>query len=164
MAAFDASAWLGARSVRPSETELAELGRVGPALLNVNLENMLRHMHYVPIQLGVHSTVNNATVQGLAVPMVVPVKVVGFSAGCESAAGSAATVDLHKSAAAAPTSFATMLEAPVDVQTDVGYAQPGEITDGEEDLAIGDFLRLEAIGTGPGAVVGIVGIAHTFRL
>lgn len=164
MAAFDASAWLGARAVRPSTVELAELGRVGPAFFNINLENILRHLHYVAIPLGVASAVNAATVNGLAFPCPFPIKVVGFSVGCESAAGSAATAILAKAPAATPTTFATMLDAAQDIKTAAGYMQDAVILNGAENCAVDDNLRIQVTGTGAGAVVGTAGIVHAFRL
>lgn len=164
MTAFDASAWIGSRAVRPTTAQLDQIANYDAGLYQVGMDNLLRHLHYFTQELQVAAAVNNATVTGPAKIARVPFKCVAVDCVCESAAGSACTVTVEKALAATPTSYASMLEALVDVKTAAGIAQAGSVTSTKEDFAAGDRFRVSVVGTGAGAVVGAMALMHCFRL
>jgi hypothetical protein len=164
MAAFDNAAYIGSRLVAPTEAQLTQAENADPALYKINLGTLLRHINYFQLHLGIAAAINAATVVGMGHVAKIPYKVVAGSVGVESAAGSAATAKFEKSLAATPTSFTDLVEAAVDVKTAAGTMQDVSITDGKEDFAVGDIVRMSCTGTGAGAVVGAVGTLHAFRL
>lgn len=163
MSTLDASAYLGAHFVRPTDAELTNVSNFDPALYRCRMDNILRGLGYFVLQLTLAAAVNNATVNGLSQVARIPFKVVGIDVGVESAAGTACTGDVKKALAAAPTSFTSMLTAAVDTKTGAGTMQATAITSGTEDVEVGDLLRLTEIGTGAGAVVGSTATLHCFR-
>lgn len=163
MATFDESPYVGARLVAFSAAELLELHRAGPAVFpSVNLDK-LKHLGTFAVALEIAAAVDNATVAGGVWEAKFPVKVIHMDASVESAAGSAATLDVHLALAATPTTFATMTLGAVDVKTGVPYPQALPFTSGKENLEVGDRLKAVAIGTGSGAVVGSKVIVYLQR-
>lgn len=164
MTAFDATQWVGSKTVRITDAQVAQMDRYDSGLGAIGVSALWRSAGMFMLPFTLAAAVNNATVVGLAQVARIPFKLVHLDVGCESAAGSTATLDLHKAVAATPTSFATMLEAAVDVQTAAGTMQAASVTDTKEDIAVGDHLRIVGIGGGSGAVVGSSGLAICYRL
>lgn len=162
MATFNDGPWLGSRTVRPTDAQLTKIDNWDRGLGDIGISNLWRHAHYVVLHFSISATINNATVEGIAVPLRVPLKVVGGDVGCESAAGSAAT-GMFEVDPLGGGSFEDLCEADVDILTDVKTMKPVAITDGKEDRAATDEIRLSITGTGAGAVVGAIGTLHCFR-
>lgn len=153
MAAFDASQYLGDRDIALTAAELAEIDNKQFALFQVNLSKLLRGAAFFTIPLRLATDPNNNTVTGVALPALIPFKVIGVQIGAKTAAGSACTGIIEKDPLGGGA-FATMMNAALDIFTDVGTMQQGVILDGAEDIAVGDELRLSITGTGAGAVTG----------
>lgn len=165
MAAFSNGAWIGSRTIRPTAAQIAQVKDRDPAFYGISMDKILTHMGYFILPLRIAAAVADAnTVSGLAVPALIPFKVVAIQVGVESAANTTALLDVQKSAAATPTSYATMSTGAVDVKTGAGTMQSLPVLDGAEDVEVGGRLKLVATGSGSGAVVGSFGILHAFRL
>lgn len=162
MSAFDASAWIGNRTVRPTDAELTTLQNWARGLGDVPVAHFWRHAGYFEVDLGIAATVNSATVAGLIWTAKFPFKVVAAQVGVESAAGSAATLDVQVKPSGG--SFASIFTAAVDVKTGAGTAQDASILSGSEDVAYASQIKLVAVGTGSGAVVGSAAKLLCFRL
>lgn len=164
MSVFDASAWVGSRTVRPTEAQLLQMGAYDPGLYKVGMDNLWRHVHYFTIPFTIGTAINANTKSSLELAARIPFKVVACDVGVESAAGSAATADLEKNPSGSPDTWATMSTGAVDVKTGAAEFQNLPILNGAEDIAVGDQLRLTVAATGAGAVVGANAIVHAFRL
>lgn len=162
MSTFDASAWIGNRTVRPTDAELTTLQNWARGLGDVPVAHFWRHSGFFEMDLSIAATVNAATVPSMIWTAKFPFKVVAAQVGVESAAGSAATLDVHVKPSGG--AFASIFTAAVDVKTGAGTAQDAAILDGSEDVAYGSQIKLVAIGTGAGAVVGSVAKLLCFRL
>lgn len=164
MAAFVNAAWIGDRTVRPTDAQLTTLSNWAAGLGAVDVGFFWRHVGYFVLPLTIHTDPNNNTKYSLALTTKIPFKVVSIDVGCESAAGSAATADIEKNPEGAPDTWATMSTGAVDIKTGAGDYQNLPVLDGAEDVAEGDELRLAGVGTGAGAVVGTQALLHCFRL
>lgn len=164
MAAFDDSAWLGARKIRFAETSLQTITDYSRGTMGgVDLSFAFRNNGFFILPLSIAAAINDATVTGIAQVAAVPFKVVGAHIGCESAAGTSANGKIEVDRAADGT-WADLVEADVDISSDAKTMQPAEITDGEEDVEAGQELRLSITGVGAGAVVGAIAHLFCFRL
>lgn len=166
MPAFDNAQWIGARTVRPSDAQFAQIRQRDPAFYGVGLDNFLRHLGYFQqvLPLGV-AIAGAAITNGMGVPQVIPCKIVAAQVGCETSASATSTTgNVHKAPAATPTVYATMSTGPVDIKTGAGTLQTLPVLDGAENVAAGDRLRLQVVSVGAGAVVGSFGVVHCFRL
>ena len=164
MSAFDASAWLGDRNVRPTDAVIQQIRNYDAGLYRCGLDQIVQHGGYFVLPLAVNADANATTKTGVAHEARIPFKVVGAEVGAEVAAVSAGTAMIEKAPAATPTTFGDLLEADVDIKTAIGVMQAGEGTDGEEDIAVGDRLRMSVTGIGSGALTGSVAHLHCFRL
>lgn len=164
MAAFDASPWLGERTVRPTEAELQQIANRDTGLHGVGLDRFLRHLGLFVLPFSISTDPNNNTKNSLEFTAKFPFKVVGIHVGCESAAGSAATGDIQKNPTGSPDTFATMSTGAVDIKTAAGDFVDLPVLSGSEDIAYGDQLRFVVVGTGAGAVVGCRALLTCIRL
>lgn len=165
MTAYDGSALIGPRNVRPTAAQLATIADFDPGLFGggVGLDNLLRHLHYFQIPLRIETAINANTKSSIAMLTRVPFKIVAMEVGVESAAGTTCTGDVEKAPAATPTVFATMSTGAVDVETGAGIMQNLPVLSGHEDVAQGDRLRCTFVAAGAGAVVGACAVLHAFR-
>lgn len=163
MAAFDAAAFLGPRSVRPTDAQLLIVQRYDHAFGDAGIANAWRHMMYFTLAFTIGTAINANAKSSLELTARFPFKVIGAEVGVESAAGSACVADLEKNPSGGADTFATMSTGAVDVKTAAGEFQNLPILDGAEDVAYGDQIRLTVTGTGAGAVVGANAILHCMR-
>lgn len=164
MAAFDASAWIGARQIRPTEAQLTQIANYDPGLYKVGMDALWRHVHYFVLTLLVATSANATTKYSLEMTARVPFKVVAAEVGVESAGGSACTMDLEKNPSGDPDTYATMSTGAVAVKAAAGSFVNLPILEDSEDVAAGDQLRVAVVGTDAGDVVGAVAQLHCFRL
>jgi hypothetical protein len=164
MAIFDATPWLGARTVRPTDAQLLTLQRYDHALGDAGIALAWRHMGYFMIPFTIGTAINDNAKSSLEYTARIPFMVVGAEVGVESAAGSACIADIEKNPAGGADTFATMSTGAVDVKTGAAEFQNLPILDGAEEVAAGDQLRLTVTGTGAGAVVGANALLHCIRL
>lgn len=151
MAAIDYTPAIGNRRNARSSAQIDSIrdydGGLGRNGLDVVAEwpcALYESFHYVA------TAVNANTVNSVKYPQPWPVKVWAVDVACESAAGSAATVDVRKD----DGSDASILAAAQDVKTAAGTAQRAYPEEGQEEFAFGDKMYIRAVGTGAGAVVG----------
>jgi hypothetical protein len=161
MAAFNNGPWLGARLVRPTEAQLQTIEDFEAGLGDAGVQRLWRHLQYFTQHLSIATTINNNTVVSLIAASRIPYKIVGIDIGCETAAASA-DGNIEKEPAAGG-GYTTMQEAVVDMQTGAGSYVAAVVTDGTEDVAFGDKVRL-TVTAGVGAVVGSQALLHCFRL
>lgn len=164
MAAFDDTAWIGPREVRPTEAQLTSIDNIDRGLNDVGRANLWRHIHYFEIRLVQPGTVNNNTLNGHQNLARIPFKVVAIEASALAIAGTSFSVDLTRDPDGG-TTYATMLEtAPSLLAAAAGTFDKGEVLDGAEDINEGETWRIEWTGAGAGAVTGGEVILHCFRL
>ena len=164
MTAFDNSSWIGARTIRPSAAQLAQIADYDTGLYKVGMDVFWRNAGYFPLQLSIATAIDATTKRSLELTARVPFKVVAIDVGVESAAGSACTADVEKNPSGSPDTYATMSTGAVDVLTLAGNFVNLPVLDGSEDVAAGDQLQLVVAATGSGAVVGSQAVLHCFRL
>lgn len=163
MSVLDNSAKMGARTVQPTDAQLAKIRQYDPGLYDVGLSTLLAHLHYFVIPLVLAETPNNNAKNSVALPALIPYDIMAVQHGCKSAAGTAATGDIHKSTAAAPTTYATIQNAATDIKTDADLFVSAAILDGSESVEYGGRVKLIVTGTGSGDVVGAMAYLHCFR-
>jgi hypothetical protein len=152
MAVIEYASVIGDRRNARTAEQLANLAAYDTGLGRSGLEVVAQYpcalyesFHFVA------TAVNNNTVNSVQYPQPWPIKVWAMDVACESAAGSAATVDVRKD----DGTNASILSAAVDVKTAAGTAQRAYPESGGKELFnFGDKMTIRAIGTGAGAVVG----------
>jgi hypothetical protein len=164
MAAFSNSAWIGSRTVRPTEAQLTTIAQRDTGLFGVNMDFFWRHAGYFTLQFFCFTQPNDNAKRSIEFTAPIPFKVVKIDVGVESAAGTACVADIEKNPTGSPDTYATMSTGAVDVKTIVNNFVDLPVLNGAEDVAAGDQLQLVVTGTGAGAVVGGQAILHCFRL
>ena len=164
MAAFVNSAWIGARTVRPTEAILAKIGTTDTGLYNCGMEQLWRNAGYFTLPLAIYTAIDNNAKRSAELTARIPFKVVAIDVAVESAAGSACVADVEKNPTGSPDTYATMSTGAVDVKTLALQFVDLPVLAGAEDVAAGDQLQLVVTGTGAGAVVGAQALLHAFRL
>lgn len=162
MAAFNSAPYKG--EIGLSEADLTTIREKDGGIYGVGLDAFVRQGRYFTIPLDVHTTANNNTKDSGIYVARFRFLVWGAEFVAETAGGSTGTMDLEKALAAAPTTFATMLEADVDVKTAVGIFQAGSITNGKETIEIGDRLKAQSISGSAADQTGARCILHCIRL
>lgn len=162
MAEVNNAAIIGPRTVRPSgfseDEQLWKLQQYDHALGDAGHAGM----HYLPASFYVwfhaaFTPANDSTVNSLSVKAPWPLTIWAADVGCESAAGSAATVDIR-------VGSGSVLNAAEDVKTTAGTAARVAPEDGSEDVAYNSAVFIRVIGTGAGAVVGAQAHLYCQRL
>jgi hypothetical protein len=163
MAAFDPSAFIGNRNVRPTEDQLATIEQWEAGLGDAAVQRLWRHLQYFTQHLHIAATINGGADISITNAARMPFKLVALDVGCEAAAASA-DADLLWEPAGSTPGFTSLLEAVVDIQATAGvYDQSGQITDGKEDIAYGDKFHL-SVTAGAGNCTGAQALLHCFRL
>lgn len=130
------------------DTQLHKLNRYDKALGSANHGRMhLRPSSFFVWSLYLFTVPNNNTVESMLVNAPYPLTIWAADVGCESAAGTAATLDIE-------VEGTSILDAPEDIKTGAGQGQRVAPEDGSEDLEYDDSINLSVVGTGAGAVVG----------
>ena len=161
MAAFNSALFIGAREVRPTDAQILIIEQFEAGLGDAGVARLWRHLHYFVQHVAIAATINGGTVTSLNAASRVPYKLVGVDLGCEAAA-STAVANIEKEPAAGG-GYATMMEATVDIAGAVGaYIGTGEVTDGQEDVEIGDKVRL-TVTAGAGDCTGAQALLHCIR-
>tara|TARA_R110000824_G_scaffold54028_2_gene149067 strand:- start:21128 stop:21616 length:489 start_codon:yes stop_codon:yes gene_type:complete len=162
MAVYSAAAFIGDRTVRPTDAQLDILADYERGLGDPGVARLWRHQGYFTQYMAIATTVNGGALTSLNSPARIPYKVVAVDLGCESAA-STGVANIEREPAAGG-GYVSMQEATVDIAAVAGaYAQSADITDGQEDVAFGDNVRL-TVTAGAGDLVGAQALLHCFRL
>ena len=154
MTALVNAPFFGDHVVAPNAAELATLQQYDTALGNVGHDQKHKFpASSFPWFMFIAAAVNDATVPSVVNKVPHPIRVWGVDAAVESAAGSACTIDLHADPDGG-TTFGSILAAAIDVKTTAGTAVRAAPNDDECDLDYGAAVKIVAVGTGAGAVVG----------
>jgi len=154
MTALVNAPFFGAHYVAPTAVQLAALQQYDTALGNVGHDQKHKFpASSFPWKHELFTAANNNTKSTVVYKAPHPMRVWGVDAACESAAGTAATVDVHVDPAGG-TSFGSILAAAIDVKTTAGTAVRAAPNDDECDLLYGAAVKLVVIGTGAGDVIG----------
>lgn len=161
MAQIDNSAVIGPHEVAPSAADLAILRQYDRAT-HGGAPQSLYHQYpagFYEMELRVITPANAGTKNGISRKAPWPLKIWAADLGCETAAGSAATLDVLTGSS--PTSI---FDAAVDVKTTAGTAvrDVPETTKAEVDYDTPMFAR--CIGTGAGDVVGAAAVLYVQHL
>jgi hypothetical protein len=161
MAVFDAGAYLGAHFVRPTEDQLTKIANYDSAFGAIGLATLWRGTGFFVLPLLSIGGPNNNTYQGAGYVARVPFKVVGVDCAYESTAGASLTLDLLKKPSGG--AYASMLEAPVNVFATAKVGVAGSVTNGKEDIEVGDSLQLQGVGGAGGAAIGCQALVYCYR-
>lgn len=154
MAALVNAPFIGAHYVAPSTAEIATLAQYDKALGSVGHDQKHKFpASSFPWFMALFTPANNNTKSSVVYKAPHPIRIWAVDAACESAAGSAATVDVHQDPAGG-TSFDSILSSAIDVKTTAGTAVRAAPNDDECDQVYGTSLKLVVVGTGSGDVVG----------
>lgn len=145
MATFDASPYLG--EIGLTDAQFQEYHKVDTGLSKVGASRAVELGRVFMFSLPVYTTANNNTKDGAKWAAPFRFKILKVWGSAEAAGGTAGQMDLEKALAAAPSTFATMLEGNIDVKTLVGSRVAGAITSGKEDIEVGDVLKPQSIST-----------------
>lgn len=159
MAEIDNTAVIGPFAVRPTAytdglssggalSQLDKLNQYDGALGNSGHDRM----HYAPSSFFIWShfvitDTNNNAKESLIVAAPWPLTIWAADIGCESAAGSAGTIDIE-------VDGASILDAASDVKTTAGTAVRVAPEVGEDDVTYGQTVNILSTGTGAGAMLG----------
>lgn len=121
--------------------------------LGFNLELLNERAGIIPLELHGADASAGTTATGPSYLIPFPCEIVKVHHCAMTAAGATGTMDLHKAAAATPTTFATVQTAATDVKTDVTKEVNASIDDTKNTLAVGDRLRISG-ASGSGGALG----------
>lgn len=120
--------------------------------LGFNLELLNERAGIIPLEFHGADASAGSTTTGPSYLIPFPCEIVTVHHCAMTAAGATGTMDLHKAAAATPTTFATVQTAATDVKTAVGTEVSASIDDTKHTLAKGDRLRITGISGSGGAL------------
>lgn len=126
--------------------------RAAISTLGVNLESLDERAGIIPLELHGSDASAGTTATGPSYLVPFPCEIVKVHHSAMTAGGATGTMDLHKAAAATPTSFATVQTAATDVKTAVGTEVNASIDDTKHTLAVGDRLRVSGTSGSGGAL------------
>lgn len=140
------------------DTQLHKLNRYDKALGSAGHGQLhLRPASFFVWSLYLFTQPNNDTKESMLVAAPFPLTIWAADVGCESAAGTAATLDIE-------VDGVSILDAPEDIKTGAGTGQRVAPEDGDEDVDYDSTINLSVVGTGAGAVVGAQAHLYAQRL
>ena len=131
---------------------MSVLARAAINTLGINLEVLDERAGVFPLHLHGSDASAGTTATGPSALVPFACEVVKVHHSAMTAGGATGTMDLHKAAAATPTSFGTLQASATDVKTAVGTEVDAAIDDAKNTLAAGDRLRISGSSGSGGAL------------
>lgn len=154
MAAVVSSPEHSASPFNVSDAELAVLEQYNGVLGYPNLGRYLALLGLFAFSLPGADAGASATGDGPAWVAPFPCEIRAAQVVSVASAGATGTLDVHKAAAATPTTFASIQTAATDTKTGLGVYQTASLDDTKNVLAQGDRVRLRSASGAGGSLTG----------